>query len=77
MNLIKFCVLFCGYAHVSLFVLCSHMQMSLFKSSVVKGGNSKGKESMIDVDDPSPRSKRTRFSTKVYDPDLVRSYAAF
>ena len=77
MNLIKFCVLFCGYAHVSLFVLCSHMQMSLFKSSVVKGGNSKGKEPMIDVDDHSPRSKRTRFSTGLYDPDLFRSYAAF
>ena len=32
---------------------------------------------MIDVDDPSPRSKRTRFSTEVNDPDLFRSYAAF
>ena len=59
------------------FVLGVNVQMSPFKSSVVKGGNSKGKESVIDVDDPSPRSKRTRFSTRVYDPDLVRSYAAF
>ena len=50
--------------------------MSLFKSLVVKGG-SKGKESLIDVDDLSPRSKRTHFSTKVNDPDLFRSYAAF
>ena len=32
---------------------------------------------MIDVDNPSPRTKRTRFSTEVYDPDLFRSYAAF
>ena len=59
------------------FVLCVNVQMSPFKSSAVKGGSSKGKEHVIDVDDPSPRSKRTRFSTKVYDPDLVRSYAAF
>ena len=53
------------------------MQMSPFKSSAVKGGNNKGKEPIIDVDEPSPRSKRTRFSTEVYDPDLFRSYAAF
>ena len=59
------------------FVLGVNVQMSPFKSSVVKGGNSKGKESVIDVDDPSPRSKRTRFSTKVYDPKLFGSYAAF
>ena len=77
MNLIKFCVLFCGCTHVSLSVLCSHMQMSSFKSSVVKGGNNKGKEPMIDVDDHSPRSKRTRFSIGLYDLDLFRSYAAF
>ena len=32
---------------------------------------------MIDVDDSSPRSKRTRSSTGTYDPDLFRSYAAF
>ena len=32
---------------------------------------------MIDVDDPSPRSKRTHFSIGVYDPDLFKSYAAF
>ena len=50
--------------------------MSPFKSLAVKGG-SKGKELVIDVDDPSPRSKRTRFSTEVNDPDLFRSYAAF
>ena len=51
--------------------------MSPFKSSAVKRGNSKGKEPIIDVDEPSPRAKRTRFLTEVYDPDMFRSYAAF
>ena len=49
--------------------------MSLFKSSAMKGG-SKGKEPVIDVDDLSPRSKRTHISMEVNDPDLFRSYAA-
>ena len=43
----------------------------------MKGGSSKGKELIIDVDEPSPRSKRTRFSTKMHDPNLFRSYVAF
>ena len=51
--------------------------MSPFKTSVMKGGNCKGKEPVIDVNDPSPRSKRTRSSTGVYEPDKFRSYAAF
>ena len=68
-----FCV--CIVARAS-FLLCVTVQMSLFKSSAVKGGG-KGKEPVIDVDDPSPRSKRTHFSTEVNDPDLFRSYAAF
>ena len=51
--------------------------MSLFKSSAVKGGSSKGKEPIIDVDESSPRSKRTRFSTEVHDPNLFKLYAAF
>ena len=59
------------------FVLCVNVQMSPFESSTIKGGNSKGKEPMIDVDNSSPRSKRTRFSTRVYDLDLFRSYIAF
>ena len=78
MNLIKFCVLFCVCAPVSLlcfFFFC--VQMSPFKTSAVKGGNSKGKEHVIDVDDPSPKSKRTRSPTGVYDIDKFRSYAAF
>ena len=53
------------------------MQMSSFKSSAVKGGCNKGKEPVIDVDEPSLKSKRTRFSIGVYDPDLFRSYATF
>ena len=74
-NQILCCVLcFCT---CFLFALCSFVQMSPFKRSTVKGGSSKGKEPIIDVDEPSPRSKRTRFSTEVYDPDLFRSYAAF
>ena len=60
------------------FVLYVNVQMSSFKSSAMKGGSSsKGKEPVIDVDDPLPRSKRTRFSTGVYEPDKFRSYAAF
>ena len=66
------------FVHLYLFfVLCVNVQMSLFKSSTVKGGNSKGKKLVIDVDDPSPRSKRTRFSMGVYDPNLFKSYVAF
>ena len=57
------CVLICR---------CLHL-----KTQAVKGGYNKGKEPVIDVDDPSSRAKRTRFSIKVYDLDLFRSYAAF
>ena len=32
---------------------------------------------MIDVDDLSPRPKRTRSPSRVYDPNMFRSYAAF
>ena len=53
------------------------MQTSPFKSSTVKRCSSKGKEPIIDVNEPSPRSKRTWFSTEVYDPNLFRSYGAF
>ena len=51
--------------------------MSLFKRSAVKGGSSKGKEPVIDVDNISPKPKRTRFPTGVYDPRKFRSYVAF
>ena len=75
--LIKFCVLCLCFCNSFLSILCSHMQMSPFKSSTMKGGCNKGKEPMIDVDEPSPKLKRTRFSIGVYDPDLFRSYVAF
>ena len=51
--------------------------MSLFKRSAVKGGSSKGKELVIDVDNLSPRSKRTRSLIGVFDLDNFRSYAEF
>ena len=43
----------------------------------MKGGSSKGKEPVINVDDFPPRSKRTRSPLGVYDPNKFRSYAAF
>ena len=67
----------CVFALPSFLFLSSPMQMSLFKSSTVKGGCNKGKEPVIDVDEPSPKSKITCFSTGVYNLDLFRSYAAF
>ena len=51
--------------------------MSPFKSAAVKKGSNKGKEPFIDVDDPSPRPKRTRSPSGVYDSHKFRSYAAF
>ena len=51
--------------------------MSLFKRSTMKGSSDKGKEPVIDVDDLSPKSKRTRSLMGVYDPNKFRSYAAF
>ena len=78
MNLIKFCVLFCVCAPISfLFLFCFGVQMSPFKALVVKGGNNKGKEPVIDVDDPSPRSRRIQSSTGVCEPDKFRSYVPF
>ena len=37
----------------------------------------KGKEPVIDIDDLSPRTKRTRSPTGIYDPDKFISYATF
>ena len=51
--------------------------MSPFKRVVVKGGSSKGKKPVIDVDDLSPRTKRTRSPSEVFNPNKFRSYAAF
>ena len=51
--------------------------MSLFKRLAVKGGSSKRKEPVIDVDDLSPKPKRTRFLIGVHDSHKFRSYATF
>ena len=51
--------------------------MSPFKKAAVKGGSSKEKELVINVDDYSPQSKGTRSSSRGFDPNKFRSYAAF
>ena len=51
--------------------------MSQLKNAAVKGGSNKRKEAVIDVDDPSPRPKRNRSPSGVYDPHKFRSYVAF
>ena len=51
--------------------------MSPFKKSVVKGGSNKGKEPVIDVDNISPRPKRTQSPTGVFDLNKFKSYTAF
>ena len=43
----------------------------------MKECGSKGKEPVIEVDDFSPKVKRTRFPLGVFDPNKFRSYAAF
>ena len=51
--------------------------MSPFKKAAVKGGSSNRKEHVIDVDDYSPQTKRTRSSSGVFNPKKFKSYAAF
>ena len=51
--------------------------MSPFKKAAMKGGNRKGKEHVIDVDDLSPSSKRTKSSLGVYDPNKFKTFTAF
>ena len=51
--------------------------MSPFKKAAVKRGGSKGKELVIEVDDFSTKTKRTRSLSGVFDPNKFRSYAAF
>ena len=49
--------------------------MSPFKKSTMKGGSSKGKEPVIDLNSFSPKLKKTRASTGFYDANKFRSYA--
>ena len=49
--------------------------MSPFKKLAVKGSNSKGKESVIDLDSLTPKSKKTWSSTGFYDANKFKSYA--
>ena len=51
--------------------------MSPFKKAAMKGGSSKGKEPVLDVDDYSLQIKGTRSSSKGFDPNKVRFSAAF
>ena len=51
--------------------------MSPFKKAAVKGGSSKGKEPVIDVDEDTPLPKVTRSSSQRFDPNKFRSFAAF
>ena len=51
--------------------------MSPFKKSAVKGGSSKGKELMIDLESLTLKSKKTWSLTGFYDANKFRSYAAF
>ena len=76
LTLIKFIFVFCVFALV-FSILWLFVQMSPFKRSALKGGSSKGKELVIDVDNLSPRSKRTRSTTEAFDPDKFKSYAVF
>ena len=49
--------------------------MSPFKKSTMKGGSSKGREPVIDLDSFSPKLKKTQASTGFYDANKFRSYA--
>ena len=76
LTLIEFIFVFCVFALV-FSILWLFVQMSPFKRSALKGGSSKGKELVIDVDNLSPRSRRTRSTTEAFDLDKFRSYAIF
>ncbi|XP_023885842.1 pirin-like protein [Quercus suber] len=47
------------------------------QESSCERGSSKGKELVIDVDDLSPRTKRTRSPSGVFNPNKFRSYFTF
>ena len=48
-----------------------------FKKAAVKEGDSKRKKLVIEVDDVSPKPKRTRCPSRVFDPNKFKSYVAF
>ena len=50
--------------------------MSPFKKSAVKESSNKGKEPAIDLESLTPKSKKTRTSTRFYDVNKFRSYVA-
>ena len=77
MKLIMFVFYFLMFCTCFSLACYSCVQMSPFKTSAVKGGSIKGKEPMIDVDNLSPRPKKARSPTRVYDPKKFRYYAAF
>ena len=79
MKLIMFVFVFFFFFFFLCFALASLLlvQMSPFKMSAVKGGSSKGKEPVIDVDNLSLRPKRARSPTGVYDLEKFRFYATF
>ena len=52
------------------------MQISPFKSSALKGGSNKGNEHVIDVDNLSPKPKRTRSPIGIFYQNYFRSYDA-
>ena len=43
----------------------------------MKGGGSKGNKPVIEVDDVSPKPKRTHSPSRVFDPNKFRSYVTF
>ena len=54
-----------------------HIANVSIQESSCEGGGFKGKEPVIDIDDFSPKTKRTRSPSGVFDPNKFRSYAAF
>ena len=58
-------------------IIWGSVEMSPFKRAAMKGGCIEGKELVIKVDDLSPRPKRTRSPSWVYDRNKFRSYAVF
>ena len=69
--------MFCFLGFCTCFIsdLCSFVQMSPFKSSAL-GGNNKGNELVIDIDNISPKPKRTQSPIGIFYQNYFRSYDA-